>query len=109
MKILTFPNYVTLGSAMFYSPQFWELLKTNKVILEQIDWDGTLEDIPDNEPVIIRASTQMLCETDELTELASECGHLVFHDDELVTEDGYEDTDLLIEAGLEFLENAKLT
>jgi hypothetical protein len=103
MKMYLYPGYVSLGSAEEYSPKLFELLRSKGVSLEAPDWNGSIESLPTDERVIVRASTILQYRWKTLAEACQRLGHLVFYDDLLVLPNGDHSREQLLPAAEQFL------
>lgn len=89
IKMYLHPGYVDLNSAFGNSPrEFYSLLAGRGIEIEEKHWDGTLITIPNDEPVMVRASTMMKCSWKDLAELCVKLGHFLFYDGYAIGEDG---------------------
>jgi len=103
MKIYLYPSYVGLVSAEMFSPGLFQFFRDQGLQLEDARWDGTLASLPQNEPSIIRASSQMKCSSIDLARCCAEHGHIVFYDDRVLLPDGNYDGPMLLEGMKKFL------
>lgn len=104
MQMLLFPGYVSLASARTYSPRLFRVLKEREVPIEVVRWDGTTSGVPTKHPVIIRASTKMMCDPADLASIANQHGHFVYYDDKVLLPNGSFTSDQLEGKLIEFLD-----
>jgi hypothetical protein len=110
-----YPAQVSLRTAQKYSPLFFKLLEQEQVEIISCHWHGKIENgilietkVPKDESVIVRSSSQMICDDKALAEWAEAGGHLVFYDDMLLRPDGsWGSTKNLLEATGSFLKKVR--
>ena len=111
VKMCLFPLYITYITypSSINSPKMVEFLEDEGVEIEEYRWNGTLDDIPTDELVIIRYSSRVTFSTKELTDFLSKKGleHFVFYEDAVLLQNGDWSSQLLLPKFQEFLKKKR--
>jgi hypothetical protein len=84
-----FPKYVSVATALLYSPFLKRLLNHYKAEVVGKGYHGNVKSLPDNNigytATFVRASSRMKCSETLLAKICEERGFLCFYDDQLIT------------------------
>lgn len=108
VKVFLFPDYVNLMSTMGQSKKLFQFLEEQGIGPKEEYQGGTLESLPTDGSVIIRASSRMSCSKKELLERCKKLGHFVFYNDCLLLPDETLTQNGLIEEATRFLKENNL-
>lgn len=88
MKIFLYSQYENLGQTAAFSPRLFEFLIDQDIELEEVLWDGYLQSLPENEPVMVKASEMLWYSWAKLASYCAEQGHFLFFNDAFIDEQG---------------------
>lgn len=87
MKMYLYPSHMDLSRVERASPFLFGKFLENTTLTSGY-WTGSVNDIPDGEPSLIRCSSLIGSSPEEIGRVCAEKGHLAFYDDALWTVDG---------------------
>jgi hypothetical protein len=107
IRLVLFPDYVSICSALSFSPKLEMFLEENKAEIDAVWYNGTpnlIPSIPKEDGIItlVRASSRMYCSEKELAEACEKSGFICFFNDALIEGGGHRDFSSLVKAIEEF-------